>query len=514
MWARPIVCLFVPSCESANKYTYFHYSQQLIPIPFLSSSNEGREGETPDEATINAAKTIFELPKDFRDVGTPDEWVPRDGRMVRLTGRHPFNSEPPLSLLASYNFITPASLHIVRNHNRVPQLTWEDHTLIVSGPLVSNPLELDMDTLAAMPTRELPVTISCCGNRRKEVNMIKQTIGFSWGAGGVGTNVWKGVPLRHLLLEAGVSEQNMGGKHVEFVGYEDLPNKVGPGPFPEEPWGKTVKYATSIPLGRAMNPAFDVIVAYEANGERLLPDHGFPIRLIIPGYIGGRMIKWLKLISVIPHESKNCYHYHDNKALPPQVTSEVAIEGGWWYKQEYIINELSLNSVITQPDHNTTISIADSVDKTFEIGGFAHTGGGRKVTRVEITLDHGVTWEVTTIDRKERPNDYGLYFCWVWWQIEINGCDLVGCDEIWCRAWDDANSPQPENPTWTLMGQNANHVFRVKVHADKTSTGEHVFRFEHPTQPGQQSGGWATRPAEKFTSAGYGRIYPDQNPQH
>jgi nitrate reductase (NAD(P)H) len=344
--------------------------------------------------------------------------------------------------------------------------------------------------------------------------MIKHTIGFSWGAGGVGTNVWKGVPLRHLLLEAGVSEQNMGGKHVEFVGYEDLPNKVGPGPFPEEPWGKTVKYATSIPLGRAMNPAFDVIVAYEANGERLLPDHGFPIRLIIPGYIGGRMIKWLKLISVIPHESKNCYHYHDNKALPPQVTSEVAIEGGWWYKQEYIINELSLNSVITQPDHNTTISIADSVDKTFEIGGFAHTGGGRKVTRVEITLDHGVTWEVTTIDRKERPNDYGLYFCWVWWQIEINGCDLVGCDEIWCRAWDDANSPQPENPTWTLMGQNANHVFRVKVHADKTSTGEHVFRFEHPTQPGQQSGGWATRPAEKFTSAGYGRIYPDQNPQH
>jgi len=68
--------------------------------------------------------------------------------------------------------------------------------------------------------------------------MIRQTIGFNWGAGGVSTNVWKGVTLRDLLLKAGVSEKNMSGKHVEFIGHEDLPNKVGPGPFKDEPWGK------------------------------------------------------------------------------------------------------------------------------------------------------------------------------------------------------------------------------------------------------------------------------------
>jgi nitrate reductase (NAD(P)H) len=109
---------------------------------------------------------------------------------------------------------------------------------------------------------------------------------------------------------AGVSDKNTKGKHIEFIGIEDLPNKVGPGPFPEEPWGKLVKYGTSVPLAREMNLAFDIIIAWKANGEKLQPDHRFPVCLIIPGYIGGRMIKWLKNINVISHETKNHYHYH------------------------------------------------------------------------------------------------------------------------------------------------------------------------------------------------------------
>ena len=137
----------------------------------------------------------------------------------------------------------------------------------------------------------------------------RQTIGFNWGPSGVSTSVWKGVLLRDLLLEAGVNERDMVGKHVEFIGVEDLPNKVGPGPFKDEPWGKLGKYGTSVPLARAMNPAYDIIIAYEQNGERLQPDHGYPVRLIIPGYIGGRMIKWLKEINIIPYETKNHYHY-------------------------------------------------------------------------------------------------------------------------------------------------------------------------------------------------------------
>ena len=190
-------------------------------------------------------------------------------------------------------------------------------------------MALSLEDLKAFPKVVRPVLLVCAGNRRKEQNMIRQTIGFNWGAGGVSTNVWKGVLLRDLLLLAGVTERNMAGKHVEFIGAEDLPNKVGPGPFEDEPWGKLVKYGTSVPLSRAMNPAYDILIAYEANGERLQPDHGFPVRLIIPGYIGGRMIKWLTDINVIEHETKNHYHYHDNLILPPHVTAEESLMGGW-----------------------------------------------------------------------------------------------------------------------------------------------------------------------------------------
>ena len=463
---------------------------RAIPVPYISS-----DLQVPPAEQIDRAKYCWELRgiSDYRDVGTPDEWIPRDGRLVRLTGRHPFNVEPPLSILHQYKFITPSSLHYVRNHGAVPDLKWDQHTVCIGG-LVRKPLEISMDELTAMTYRELPVTLVCAGNRRKEQNMIRQTIGFNWGPSGVSTNVWRGVLLRDLLRMAGVSDsfKNTKGKHVEFVGVEDLPNKVGTGPFPQDPWQKLVKYGTSIPLARAMNPAYDVIIAYMANGELLQPDHGFPVRLIIPGYIGGRMIKWLKHINVIDHETTNHYHYHDNRIFPPHVTSEIAIRDGWWYRPEYIFNELNINSAISQPNHNTSLVIRETSDEEkkddceddyYDIVGYAYTGGGRAITRVEVSIDMGLNWEVSSLDRKERPTPYGMYWCWIWWTYRVRKTDLSDCKEIWCRAWDESNNTQPMNPTWTLMGMGNNHVFRVKVHAMINDVGHRVLRFEHPTQP-------------------------------
>jgi len=476
---------------------------KAIPVPEIS-----KDGATPPAEKVRTAKTMWDMKDtpDHRDVGTPDEWIPRDGRLVRLTGRHPFNVEPPLSVHNEHKFITPSSLHYVRNHGACPKLSWNTHTIKVGGPLATRPATFTMDQIVTMEPRELPVTLVCAGNRRKEQNMIRQTIGFNWGPSGVSTNVWKGVLLRDLLLKAGVSDKNMGGKHVEFIGVEDLPNKVGPGPFVDEQWGKLVKYGTSIPLGRAMNPAFDVLIAYEANGEVLQPDHGYPVRLIIPGYIGGRMIKWLAEINVIEHETKNHYHYHDNRILPPHIVAEESLKGGWWYKPEYIFNELNINSAMSAPDHNETLSIAENIGKDYEVAGYAYTGGGRMISRVEVSVDGGINWELVDLDRKEQPNDYGMYWCWTWWSFKLKVADLVGCKEIMCRAWDESNNCQPMNPTWNLMGMGNNQCFRIKVHLDKTASGEHVFRFEHPTQPGQQTGGWMTTVAGKPDSAGFGRL--------
>ena len=478
---------------------------RAIPVPHLS-----REGQVPPPAIVEAALRPSDMAStpDHRDVGTPDEWVPRDGRLIRLTGRHPFNVEPPLSVHQRHKFLTPSSLHYVRNHGACPRLDWDTHTLAIGGSpdLVPSPYTLGMDELASMPPRELPVTLVCAGNRRKEQNMIRQTIGFNWGAGGVSTNVWKGVSLRDLLLRAGVSDRNMAGRHVEFLGIEDLPNKVGPGPFPEEPWGKLVKYGTSVPLARAMNPAYDLLIAYEANGERLQPDHGYPVRLVIPGYIGGRMVKWLAAISVLPYETRNHYHYHDNRILPPHVTAEDSLRDGWWYKPEHIFNELSINSALTAPDHGEVLDLAKNLNRDYDVGGYAYTGGGRRITRAEVSWDGGVHWHVCTLDQKERPTEYGMYWCWVWWTYRVRVSDLLGAKELWCRAWDESNNCQPHEPTWNLMGMGNNQIFRVKIHLDRGPGGEAVLRFEHPTLAGQQKGGWMAKPVDKPASAGFGKL--------
>ena len=93
---------------------------------------------------------------------TPDEWVPRHPDMVRLTGRHPFNVEPPLSLLMDQGLITPPALHIVRDHGAVPKIDWDTHTVSISGA-VSNPLTLSMDEIAGMDTISFPCTVTCAG---------------------------------------------------------------------------------------------------------------------------------------------------------------------------------------------------------------------------------------------------------------------------------------------------------------------------------------------------------------
>eukprot|EP00548_Thalassiothrix_antarctica_P012466 CAMPEP_0194159262 /NCGR_PEP_ID=MMETSP0152-20130528/77729_1 /TAXON_ID=1049557 /ORGANISM="Thalassiothrix antarctica, Strain L6-D1" /LENGTH=797 /DNA_ID=CAMNT_0038868805 /DNA_START=962 /DNA_END=3355 /DNA_ORIENTATION=- len=474
-----------------------------IPVPQID-----KDSRLAPSDKVQEAKSMFDLSDypDYRDKGTPDEWVPRDGKLVRLTGRHPFNVEPPLSVHKANPFITPSCLHYVRNHGACPKLDWKTHTISIGGVSTPAPYEIGMEQLAAMEPRELPVTLVCAGNRRKEQNMIRQTIGFNSGPSGCSTNVWKGVLLRDLLLKAGISERDMTDKHVEFIGIEDLPNKVGTGPFPQEPWGKHVKYGTSVPLARAMNPAYDILIAYEQNGEELQPDHGFPVRLIIPGYIGGRMIKWLKEINVIPHMTRNHYHYHDNRILPPHITAEESLTGKWWYKPDHIFNELNINSVICAPDHNETISIAKNIGKNYNVQGYAYTGGGRKITRIEISIDGGNSWELADIVQREKPTDYNMHWCWISYSYELKVANLVVAKEIWCRAWDESHNTQPTEPTWNLMGMGNNQVFRIKVYADVTSDGEHVFRFEHPTQPGQQKGGWMTTAAGKPSAAGFGKL--------
>jgi len=131
--------------------------------------------------------------------------------------------------------------------------------------------------------------------------------------------VWTGVLLRDVLARAGLSRAgaaDTGRLHVHFQG-----------PPGELPKGDGT-YGTSIPFEYAVNPAHDVLLAYKMNGRWLTPDHGFPVRIIIPGFIGGRMVKWLSEITVTEKESDNHYHFMDNRVLPPHVDEALATKEG------------------------------------------------------------------------------------------------------------------------------------------------------------------------------------------
>ncbi|CAM9726362.1 unnamed protein product, partial [Hapterophycus canaliculatus] len=210
------------------------------------------------------------------------------------------------------------------------------------GGAVDKPMEMTVDYIKAnFEEITIPVTLVCAGNRRKEENMIKQGLGFSWGPAAVSNAMWTGVWVKDILKHIGIKSYEDGGKHVCFVGADKLPNGY---------------YGTSIRREVCMDETADVLLAYKMNGKDLTPDHGYPIRLIVPGYIGGRMIKWLTDIEVTDLESDNHYHYFDNRVLPSQVDAEKAVAEGWWYKPPYIINELNINSAVVYPRHGEVVS--------------------------------------------------------------------------------------------------------------------------------------------------------------
>ncbi|TYH05181.1 hypothetical protein ES288_A08G063000v1 [Gossypium darwinii] len=454
-------------------HTHRHMHRVFVDHDY-ESSNEDEDNviENYKAMIIKSNSEVGPSILDPRDEATADNWIERNPSLVRLTGKHPFNSEPPLNRLMQHGFITPVPLHYVRNHGAVPKASWDDWTVEITG-LVKRPIKLTMDQLVnEFQSREFPVTLVCAANRRKEQNMIKPTVGFNWGAAGISTSLWRGVPLCDMLKRCGIYSKKHGALNVCFEGAEHLPGGGG------------CKYGTRIKKEIAMDPSRDIILAYMQNGELLTPDHGFPVRIIIPGFNGGRMVKWLKRIIVTTKESDSFYYYRDNKVFPSHVDLQLANAEGWWYNPEWAIDELNINSVIMRPCHKEILPINSwTTRRPYTLRGYAYSGGGKKVKRVEVTMDGGETWQVCTVDHAEKPNKYGKFWCWCFWSLDVEVLDLLGAKEIAVRAWDETFNTQPEKLIWNLLGMMNNCWFRVKA-------SENGMVFEHPTLPGNQSGGW------------------------
>ncbi|KAH9478951.1 Nitrate reductase [NADPH] [Psilocybe cubensis] len=294
----------------------------------------------------------------------------------------------------------------------------------------------------------MPITLVCAGNRRKEQNVVQQSLGFSWGAAGLSTALFTGVYLADVLRYV---HPVRGAKHVIFEGVDDLPN--GP-------------YGTSQLLSWASDVRQGMMIAWAMNGLALEPDHGYPLRLVVPGQIGGRSVKWLSRIELSATESQHHLHFHDNKVLPmPLGPDQARKEKDWWYDSRYIIRDLNVNSAIARPNHDEVLDITVASHPTYTVKGYAYAGGGRRVTRVELSLDNGSSWELALIQYPEDAyrnvsftadpiyGDFDMMdsdtcFCWCFWSFEVSVERFLTSDAMMVRAMDESLALQPRDMYW------------------------------------------------------------------
>ena len=422
------------------------------------------------------------------DKKTPDAHVPRDPRLIRLTGTHPFNVEAPLTPLFNEGFLTSPELFYVRNHGPVPDVKDEDipnWEFSVEG-MVEKPFTISLKQLIAEYEQiTCPVTLVCAGNRRKEQNQVRKSKGFSWGPAGVSTALWTGVAMSDLIRKARPKRK---ARFVCMEGADKLPNGY---------------YGTSAKLNWVMDPNRGIMLAHKMNGEMLTPDHGKPLRAIIPGQIGGRSVKWLKKLILTEAPSDNWYHIYDNRVLPTTVSPEESANNPkWWMDDRYAIYDLSVNAAIAYPQHEEQLCTVQGPE-SYTARGYAYGGGGRRITRVEISIDKGKSWRLANIEYPEdkyRDVELDLYggrldmswrescFCWCFWNLAISVSDLKAAKDIVVRAMDESMNIMPRDMYWSVLGMMNNPWFRITI----SQEGDFL-RFEHPTQPALMPGGWMER---------------------
>lgn len=460
-----------------------------------------------------------EIEVDEADQNTPDNWIPRSKQLLRQTGQHPLNGEPKIGDLFDAGLVTPTPLHYVRNHGAVPRLNFETHRVLVSllddiepeggaelgeaGP--DGGRLLKMKDIMSLPSINIPVTIACDGNRRKEINMVRRSKGFNWGPGAVSNAYWKGAPLHEVLKATGCLPKKVTNARlfVHFEGADQLTEG---------------RYATSIPLEQAIDPCNDVMLAYEINDQPLAPDHGYPLRVILPGYVGGRNVKWLEKVWISTKPNDSHFHIWDNRVLPEFVTEKDGpFAETMFHHPDTACMEQNLNSVIVKPeaDHRIVLT-GDHVKpgKTFRIEGYAYDGGGHLVQKVEVSLDGGKTWLYAFRRFPDNALRHGWKF-WTWchWYCDVQMSALLGATEICVRAWNVFKNTQPDQITPNLLGMMNNAVYRVRPRIRQVK-GDTVLTFEHPVSQGPDGSGWmkpaitdqlkaaeqaAASPAKQFT---------------
>ena len=354
------------------------------------------------------------------DAGAPRDATPEFARAeLALANR---NSGLPLELLRED--VTPLGAHYLLTHFDIPELAARDHVLRFTGAFEA-PMALRLDDLRAGPQVTRRVTMECAGNGR--AGMDPRPVSMPWGVEAVGTADWTGTPLAPLLDRARPRADVV---DFAFLGADRGFDRGVPHPF-----------------GRSLTPAevaeLDVLLVWAMNGEPLAPQHGAPLRLVVPGWYGMASVKWLTEIAALTTrydgfqqvQTYRIRHHPDEPGTPVQ--------------------RMQVRALMQPPGIPDWYSRARWLEPgPVRLTGRAWSGGGVPVTRVEVLLD-GVWADADLAPPADR-------YAWTGWAIHWQARD--GVHDLACRATDAEGNVQPLAPPSNLGGFCNNAVQRLRVH--------------------------------------------------
>jgi sulfane dehydrogenase subunit SoxC len=294
--------------------------------------------------------------------------------------------------------ITPSSLHNIRSHSGTPDIDPKQHRLLLHG-LVARPITFSMEALWRYPMTTRTLFLECGGNSNRALAPQPAQVPAGAMHGNLSCSEWTGFPLRILLDEAGLLPQ---AKWLLAEGAD------------------SAHMSRSIPVEKALD---DAMIALYQNGERLRPEQGYPVRLLLPGWEGNMSVKWLRRIKATDeptHTKDETSKYTD--LLPDGRALQFTFEMG-------------VKSVITKPSSTMTLPRAGF----YEISGIAWSGAGR-IRRVEVSTDGGETWADAALTGEERPKSLVRFrLPWEW---------TSQAAMLQSRATDEKGQVQPARKVW------------------------------------------------------------------
>ena len=389
-------------------------------------------------STLIGSKIVFGdvFPKELEPIGLDesslDRPIPGKSDALIIRNQKPWNAETPPHLLDPE--ITPANVMFVRNNGIPPQtVDLEKWTLTIGGESVESE---KVFTLQELKTKfkhyTYHLTLECGGNGRGEFNPPAK--GNQWGLGAVGCAAWTGVRLKDVLQAVGIKDSAV------YIGYYGADTHLSGDP-------DKVVISRGVPMRKAMEN--ETLLAWAMNGEDIPMMNGYPLRLVAGGWPASASGKWLTKIVVRDQ-------VHDGPKMGGQAyrVPKYPVAPGTKVPDEdmKIIESMPVKSIITYPKTGAMISKGQS----FEVRGHAWAGD-LKVTRVEVSIDFGVTWQTCTL----KPPKNRL--AWQRWTTRVK-LPEQGYYEVWARATDENGKSQPMLlPGWNPKGYLNNACHRIAV---------------------------------------------------